>query len=282
MLTSLILPPQYWTITAGDGLSGGTYDIDLTANGMNISSTSYQYTGIVKRANNSNPWAWNFSNHITTTSPSAIPTLHATGFASFSDFGVAGNTDNLLPVELSSFVSFVIGTNVRLNWSTVQEVNNRGFDIERKSTAGGWQKVGFVEGNGTTLQSNEYSFSDIGLNTGHYNYRLKQIDYNGNFEYHGLSGEVIIGIPSKYSLAQNYPNPFNPSTILSFQLPVHGFVSLKIFDISGREVASLVNEVKDAGYYSVTFNAKNFSSGIYFYKIAASEFVSTKKMMIVK
>ncbi|MBN8568420.1 MAG: T9SS type A sorting domain-containing protein [Ignavibacteria bacterium] len=276
------LAPQYWTIIAGDGLSGGTYDIDLTANDMNISPTSYQYTGIVKRANSGNPWEWSFSNHITTTSPSAIPTLHGTGFTSFSDFGVAGNTDNLLPVELSSFVSFVNGTNVTLNWSTVHEVNNRGFDIERKSTLSGWQKIGFAEGNGTTQQSSEYSFSDIGLNTGHYNYRLKQIDYNGNFEYHALSGEVVIGIPSRYSLAQNYPNPFNPSTTIIYQLANNGFVSLKVYNMMGREVSTLVNEVKDAGYYSVIFNAKNLSSGMYFYKLTADKFNAVKKMVLIK
>lgn len=277
------LSPQFWTITTGDGLSGGTYSIDFIANSMNLSTTSWLYTGIVKRATGGgNTWAWNSSNHSSTTNPSSQPTLHGTGFTSFSDFAVAGNTDNLLPVELSSFTSSVSATNVTLNWSTVQEVNNKGFDIERKSSDNVWKKVGYVEGNGTTSQQQNYLFSDHGLNTGHYNYRLKQIDYNGNYEYHDLSSEVIIGIPSKYNLAQNYPNPFNPVTRINFELPITNYVSLKVYDMMGREVAQLVNEVKDAGYYSVTFDAKNLSSGMYFYKLTSDKFSDVKKMVVVK
>ena len=187
-----------------------------------------------------------------------------------------------LPVELASFTSSVNSNNVILNWSTTQEQNNKGFEIERNSFGAGWKKVGYVEGHGTINTQQNYTFKDIALQTGRYIYRLKQIDYNGNFEYYELSNEVAIGVPSKYLLAQNYPNPFNPSTVLSFQLPVAGFVSLKIFDISGREVSSLVNEVKDAGYYSVTFDAKNLSSGTYFYKLSTDKFSDVKKMVVVK
>ncbi len=277
------LSPQFWTISAGDGLTGGTYSIDLTANSMNLSTTNWLYTGIVKRATGGgNTWVWNVSNHSSTTNASATPTLHGIGFTSFSDFAVAGNTDNLLPVELSSFTASVEKQNVLLNWSTVQEVNNRGFDIERKSSDNVWKKAGYVQGSGTTTQIQNYSFSDRGLSAGHYNYRLKQIDYNGNYEYHELSGEVIIGIPSKYILAQNYPNPFNPVTRINFELPVTNYTSLKVYDMQGREVAQLVNEVKDAGYYSVQFDANNLSSGTYFYKIQIGDFVSTKKMVLMK
>jgi formylmethanofuran dehydrogenase subunit C len=277
------LSPQFWTIATGDGLTGGTYSIDLTANGMNISATNWLYTGIVKRATGGgNTWAWNVSNHSSTTNASATPTLHGTGFTSFSDFAVAGNTDNLLPVELSSFTASVERQNVMLYWSTVQEVNNRGFDIERKSSDNVWKKAGYVQGSGTTTQTQNYSFSDRGLSAGHYNYRLKQIDYNGNYEYHELSGEVIIGIPTKYSLAQNYPNPFNPVTRINFELPVTNYVSLKVYDMQGREIAQLVNDVKDAGYYSVQFDAKNLSSGTYFYKLNTDKFSDVKKMVVLK
>ncbi|MBX7046735.1 MAG: T9SS type A sorting domain-containing protein [Ignavibacteria bacterium] len=199
------------------------------------------------------------------------------------NFSVFLNTTPIpLPVELSSFTSVVKGNDVTLNWSTVQEENNKGFEIERNSFGEGWKKIGYVEGNGTTNHSQNYSFTERGLTTGSYNYRLKQIDYNGNFEYHELTSEVIIGVPSKFSLAQNYPNPFNPSTAISFQLPVTGFVSLKVYDISGREVSSLINEVKDAGYYSVQFDAKSLSSGTYFYKLTEAEFTQTKKMILIK
>jgi len=127
-----------------------------------------------------------------------------------------------------------------------------------------------------------YSYTDRGLTSGNYSYRLKQIDFNGNFEYFNLSNEVNIGVPAAYELSQNYPNPFNPSTSISFNIPTDGIVSLKLFDMSGKEVSTLVNEVKTAGYYSVNFNAANLTSGIYFYELRADNFSAVKKMMLVK
>lgn len=164
----------------------------------------------------------------------------------------------------------------------MQEQNNKGFEIERSVFAEGWKKIGYIDGHGTVNNTQSYSFTERGLTTGSYHYRLKQIDYNGNFEYHELTSEVIIGVPAKYSLAQNYPNPFNPSTIINYQLAINSFVTLKVYDISGREVKTLVNEVKDAGYYSVQFDAKNLSSGTYFYKITSDKFSDVKKMIVVK
>ena len=89
-------------------------------------------------------------------------------------------------------------------------------------------------------------------------------------------------IPKNYELAQNYPNPFNPVTKISFALPTQGFVSLKIYDITGREIKTLVNEIKQAGYYTVNFNSSNLSSGVYFYRIQSGDFVQTKRMVLLK
>ncbi|HMQ70466.1 MAG TPA: T9SS type A sorting domain-containing protein, partial [Ignavibacteria bacterium] len=156
-----------------------------------------------------------------------------------------------------------------------------GFEIERSSD-NVWTKVGNVNGNGTSSTVNNYSFTDRGLATGSYSYRLKQIDFNGNFEYFNLNNEVNIGTPSTYSLSQNYPNPFNPSTTINFDLPNDGNVSLKLYDMSGKEVATLVNGVRAAGYYSVNFNASQLTSGVYFYTISSDNFTATKKMLLVK
>lgn len=191
-----------------------------------------------------------------------------------------------LPVELSSFTSTVNGRNVELNWATAEELNNSGFDVER-SVAGtsSWAKIGFVAGNGTTSEAKSYSFSDRGLATGDYSYRLKQIDYNGNFEYFNLSNEVIIGVPTAFDLGQNYPNPFNPSTKIDYAIPFEGKVSLTIFDNSGREVAKLVNGNLSAGYYTASFDASSLSSGVYYYRLSisgTSNFTETKRMMLVK
>ncbi|MEO6694020.1 MAG: T9SS type A sorting domain-containing protein [Ignavibacteria bacterium] len=194
--------------------------------------------------------------------------------------------DFMFPVELSYFTSVVNRNFITLNWSTTNEVNNSGFDIERSVINGqlfsNWKKVYFVEGNGTTTLSKYYSFTDRNLNTGTYRYRLKQIDFNGNSEFFNLTSDVNVGIPTDCSLSQNYPNPFNPTTKIDYDIPTNGKVSLILYDLSGREMSTLVNEIKTAGYYSVTFDADNLSSGIYFYRISSKDFVMTKKMMILK
>lgn len=196
------------------------------------------------------------------------------------------------PVELTAFTSSADNRNVTLNWSTSTETNNSGFNIERKNTEenNNWVYVGNVKGFGNSTLNQNYSFEDNELNSGRYEYRLKQLDYNGNFEYFDLSNEVVIGIPEKYVLSQNYPNPFNPSTLIKYSIPNSSNVSIKIFDILGNEVATLVNEKQNAGFYSVDFSSKEYgnalSSGIYFYKLTASgeagDFVESKKMTLIK
>ena len=195
--------------------------------------------------------------------------------------------DNI-PVELASFTASVSGNNVNLKWSTGSEVNNSGFEVQKskvksqKSNDAEWERIGFVDGKGTTTESTTYSFLDNNLTPGSYQYRIKQIDFDGTFKYYNLSETIEIGLPNTFELAQNYPNPFNPSTVIKFQIPSAVNVSLKVFDILGNEVATLVNEVKPAGYHSVEFNAAGLASGIYLYKLQAGSFVETKKMMLVK
>ncbi|MBK9334742.1 MAG: T9SS type A sorting domain-containing protein [Ignavibacteria bacterium] len=197
------------------------------------------------------------------------------------------DTLSILPVELASFTSSISRNNVTLNWATSSETNNSGFDIERSLVGTTeWTKAGSVTGNGTTTEAKNYSFTER-VNTGKYSYRLKQIDFNGNFEYFNLSSEITVGVPDAYKLSQNYPNPFNPSTKIDYDLPYDGKVSILLYDISGREVANLVNEVKTAGYYTATFNGANLASGMYFYRINATgtgnnNFISTKKMVLIK
>ena len=197
-------------------------------------------------------------------------------------------SDAPLPVELTSFTFTVKDRNVRLNWSTAGELNNAGFEIERKMVNDGaeWVKIGFVQGNGTTNEPKNYSFEDIKLSTGKYNYRLKQLDFNNKATLFDLNNAVEIGIPKKFELSQNYPNPFNPITKIDYNLPFNGNVTLKIYDISGREINVLVNKTQEAGYYTVQFNANNFASGTYFYRISANNgqenFEMTKRMLFIK
>jgi hypothetical protein len=190
--------------------------------------------------------------------------------------------ENPLPVNLVSFISVVDGRNVTLNWTTSVEENNAGFEVQRALSGKDFQPIGFVNGFGNSSSERDYSFEDRNLLPGRYQYRLKQTDFNGNYEYFKLSEEVSIAIPEEYSLSQNYPNPFNPSTKINYGLPASGLVTLKVFDNLGREIATLVNEVKDAGYYTVSFNANDLSSGVYYCKIAVNGFVMIKRMILLK
>ncbi|MEO8666576.1 MAG: T9SS type A sorting domain-containing protein [Ignavibacteria bacterium] len=187
-----------------------------------------------------------------------------------------------LPVELASFASIVSRNDVKLNWTTTSEINNARFEIERSTVSQDWSKVGTVEGNGTITNPTSYSFTDRGLASGSYSYRLKQVDFNGNFEYFNLNNEVAIGAPSGFELSQNYPNPFNPSTNIEFGLPEAGNVSIKVYDINGKLVSTISNGFMNAGFYTVRFDAFNLASGIYFYKFDATNFTKIMKMSLVK
>ncbi len=185
-----------------------------------------------------------------------------------------------VPVELTSFSGYELGGKIILNWSTATETNNNGFEIERKSD-GEWIKIGFVPGSGTTTEQRSYFFVDDNIFSGNYSYRLKQIDYSGLYEYSEII-EIEINVPNEFSLEQNYPNPFNPATTISYSIKEKGLVTLKVYDVLGNEVELLVNEEQNVGVYKLKFEASSFASGIYFYVLNAGEFISTKKMILLK
>jgi len=187
-----------------------------------------------------------------------------------------------VPVELIAFTAKREGNSVMLRWTTATETNNSGFDIERKSSGSSWSKIGFVKGNGTTSEKINYSFTDKNPLSGSSVYRLKQIDFDGTFEY---SKEVFVGkavVVNEFALQQNYPNPFNPSTRIKYSVADESFVQLKVFNVIGREVAVLVNEIKAPGEYSVEFDGSRLSGGIYFYTLTAGDFKATKKLVLMK
>ena len=195
--------------------------------------------------------------------------------------------ESALPVELSSFTSTVDKKDVNLRWTTSFEINNSGFDIERSAVnSNTWNRAGFIAGNGTISEPVNYEFTDRNLASGKYNYRLKQIDVNGNFAYFNLSNEVEIGIPNTFSMSQNYPNPFNPSTKIGFELPKDGNIKLFVYNNSGKLVSTITEGFRAAGYYTVDFNASNLSSGVYFYKleysVSGQTFDKVMKMTVIK
>ncbi len=190
-----------------------------------------------------------------------------------------------IPVELTSFTANALNGNVALNWTTATETNNKGFEVQR-SNGGKYQTIGFVQGSGTSTQQHSYTYSDQNLVNGNYSYRLRQVDFDGTGEYSQVV-EVSVNSPVEFSLAQNYPNPFNPGTKINYALKVDSKVTLKVFDVLGQEVVTLLNENIAAGPHNVTFDASKLNSGVYLYKIEAngvdgSSFTSVKKMILTK
>lgn len=188
----------------------------------------------------------------------------------------------VVPVELTSFNASLKDAGVLLEWVTATEINNMGFEIQR-NLSDIWETIGFVEGKGTTSEITNYHFFND-LSEFNYSaklqYRLKQIDYNGAFSYSEIV-EVEF-IPENYSLLQNYPNPFNPTTTISFKLAKSTFVTLKIYNILGNEILTLVNQVMPGGKHEIKFDAVGVPSGVYLYTITAGDFVDTKKMILMK
>ncbi|QQS38185.1 MAG: T9SS type A sorting domain-containing protein [Ignavibacteriales bacterium] len=195
----------------------------------------------------------------------------------------------IVPVELVSFNANIIEAGVNLNWTTATETNNRGFDVERKRVVSlqssvsntEWERIGFVEGRGTSTEAQTYSFVDEEVSSGKYQFRLKQIDFDGSYEYSNVV-EVDVNLITEFLLEQNYPNPFNPTTKISWQLPVGSYQTIKVYDVLGNEVATVADEYREAGKYEIEFEAGNLSSGVYYYQLLSGDLLLTKKMLLLK
>ncbi len=197
---------------------------------------------------------------------------------------------SVIPVELSSFSYTLTNNDVELKWATTTETNNRGFEIQRSVILSeaknlSWKVIGFVKGSGTTTEPNSYKFVDKNLNAGKYLYRLKQIDFDGSNKFSNEL-EVIIEPPNEFMLEQNYPNPFNPVTRISYTIPAesNNIVTLKVYDILGNEIATLVNEKQNPGRYEIEFDADiySLSSGVYLYKLVSGEHTAIRKFILAK
>lgn len=270
----------YWDLsTTLDAFTCGiTFDLSEVAGITNTDNLR-----ILKRANSSSEWTvWG---EFTLVDPTH---LKANNVTSLSEWAIGSTGGNSLPVELTSFSGKIGNGYILLRWNTATESGSYGFEIERrdKNCNCSWQTIGFVLGNGNSNTPKDYSFKDD-LNTpGNYCYRLKMIDLDGEFDY---SNEVNIGLeqPLRFEVFQNYPNPFNPVTTVKYQLSEKSFVSLKIYDIVGNEVLKPVNEEKTAGTHYVDIDAANLSSGVYFYRIIATDASGNKntssfKMIVLK
>ena len=293
---------RYWSFT-NSGITFDNYSATFSYlaadfNGVQFIELTDEGAMVVGKYASS---AWTFPT-IGTRTPGGTDdggSIEVTGVTSFSDFAI-GKNESALPVELTSFTALVQNKSVNLNWQTATEVSNYGFEIQRQKSEIGnqkseWEKIGFVQGHGNSNSQKEYLFEDKNPQVGKLQYRLKQIDNDGAFEYSNTV-EVNFDAPVNFVLEQNFPNPFNPETVISYQLPVSGFVVLKVYDLLGREVATLVNKEEEAGIHHATFSLATsgtphatLASGIYLYRIEANaaagqagRFVESKKMILMK
>ncbi len=253
-----------WTISnaGGNGLMHSAYIMNQST--AFVVGTPEQ---VYKSINGGISWISDFSGGNTEAFYKVKFTENNTGLICGSGGKFLINTDYVIPVELSSFTATVDGNDAQLNWTTKTELNNSGFEVLRSCVDNEWENIAFIPGSGTTTEPRNYSFSDKQLKSGSYSYRLKQIDFDGTFDYSDIVN-VLISIPAEYSLEQNFPNPFNPSTVIEFSLPEDvGNAKLSIYNTLGEKVAELVNTTLVAGKYSYQWNAQNVATGMYIYEL---------------
>jgi len=281
---SLLVPTDSYTF----GNTPNNFGMEMTF----IVDSMYVYTGgnLIIELRHEGFTGTSRSLDALTTSTSGYGTLFRTCWGSgytansgsYGNFSIVRvNADDPVPVELTSFVASVTGNNVLLQWTTASELNNLGFEVERKSENSGYETVGFITGSGTTTEQRSYLFNDSKVPDGQYFYRLKQIDFNGQFNF-SYEIEVEVNSPAVYALEQNYPNPFNPSTTINFSIAEASVVKIAIYNLLGQEVALPVNEFKEPGTHTITFDASELTSGAYFYTIETPQFKQTRKMLLAK
>lgn len=211
----------------------------------------------------------------------------------FTDLEMTITYDGSLPIQLAAFSASVIeGGRVRLDWTTLTETNNYGFEVQKSpspSTAFETIPNSFIPGHGTTVEPHHYSYIDETSTAGIWYYRLKQMDLDGTAHYsEPAQVEVLTGVGNEsgtatgFMLAQNFPNPFNPTTTIAYAIPATQQVRLKVYDLLGKEVADLVDEVQRAGNHVTTWDASGLAGGVYYYRLTSGSAVETRSLVLVK
>jgi hypothetical protein len=267
-----------WTITSDNAPAAGR-DLTLTWDSGNDNSKVLTSAQVWKSTDGGTTW-----NAATALADLSTRSVTVPGVTSFSQWTI-GDGSNPLPVEMTSFTAAMQSANsAMLKWSTATEVNNSGFEIQRRAeNTTAWAKVGFVTGAGTSNSPKEYTYQDVNLAPGVYVYRIKQIDNNGAFKY-SASTQVDAGVAGKnFELLRNYPNPFNPATNMQFSVPQDGYASLKVYNMLGQEVATLFDGMAQAGHYiSATFDGSRFASGVYFSRLQYNGKSLVQRMLMTK
>ena len=289
----ILTAPSNWSFNASVG-TGSVSGTNITYVSISVTSTTITFTYTTGNTNSSNA-AFTISGiqvqEIDGANISQGSILRTGGTGTIT--GITNNVtsfgtlsgDGVLPVELLSFFGSVNGNTIILKWTTATEVNNYGFDVERNS-GNGWTNIGFVSGSGNSNAPKNYSFTDQPTGATSFSYRLKQIDVDGAYKYYDAITVSLVG-GDKVQLMQNSPNSFNPSTSIKYYVPQTMDITITIYDIIGREVTKIVNNQATAGYHVVYWNGKDSygnvaASGIYIYRLTASNFTETKKMNLLK
>ncbi|PJB01741.1 MAG: hypothetical protein CO127_02260 [Ignavibacteria bacterium CG_4_9_14_3_um_filter_36_18] len=270
--------PNIGNIENASSLDDGKNILYNNVQGANVYDL-YNNTGNLIYAQN-NDWrvydSLSIEQHIVHQADSSIYGL--VKFTPFSQF---------IPVELISFDANLVGSAVSLLWQTATETNNKGFVVERSYTnQNNWRDVGFVHGKGTTTEKQNYKFEDKKVNAGLIYYRLKQIDFDGRYQYSSVL-QVKVEVPRQFEISQNYPNPFNPKTTIKYELAVNSNVKLTLFNVLGEQIKLLLNAGMPSGTHEFQLDAAGLNSGVYFYRIEAwgadgTSFIKTKKLVLTK
>jgi uncharacterized protein (TIGR03790 family) len=195
-----------------------------------------------------------------------------------------------LPIQIGSFVAnYITGSNVEIEWTTISEINNYGFNVQRYNEHSGvYETLGFIQGKGTTTEPQTYTYLDENVSTSSIQYRLEQIDNDGLIYYFGPitlspnSMKESIALQKTFMLYPNYPNPFNPTTEIKFTLQNKGKVTLKVYNSVGQEVDELINGEINEGTHSIKFDGSNLASGIYYSVMQSDNKILTQKMILIK
>lgn len=301
-----------WLTSYGITFGSITSSYSVTAQGSPVTVGLYTYQDFGAAPGVSIAWGANTENelfNVALQGGSGTGTIELdntdAGGGWYFELGVAGDVTNYttpyyqqsisgvpLPIQLSGFTATILNQNqVRLDWTTLTETNNYGFEVQKsQGNQNNYQTIlnSFIPGHGTTIEPHSYSYIDNSASVGMWYYRLKQIDLDGAVHFsEGIQVDVLTGVnekplPKEFALDQNYPNPFNPATNIEYAVPRESRVQLVVYNVLGQQVATLVDEVKSAGYYTAPFNATSFSSGLYFYRMNAGKMSFLKKMMLVK
>lgn len=198
------------------------------------------------------------------------------------------NVMSVTPVELVSFHGAQVNDGVRLEWRTATESNNRGWFIERRENEGSWNDLGFVDGRGTTHEQQQYEYFDSGVRSGNtYDYRLRQVDFDGTIERSDIMRVMVAPTPTATRMLPNYPNPFNPSTTIVVELAEQSDVNVTIYDMLGRHIRTLVSGVREAGGHMFEWdgtdaNGNPVESGMYFARMITPTHTATQQMQLSK